>query len=215
MFLIFFAQIIFRFALSLFKYKEEEFLKLQDSTTLFKYLRYFTRTILDSRYRNMLLALDWLDIRDQMFIRNLCFSPPGSWWILRSWTWTHFPWGRSRTGGPSIWRKSVLSWLSWRQSDRRFSGRERPVKTGGASSATTKRITENSGRNSGEIVATEPNGSHKGIFFGTSSCQTANIGVKSHQKAKTVQPYGLSFIIPAIFYRFYLLYACIQIPLRI
>lgn len=47
------AQIIFRFALSLFKYKEEEFLKLQDSTTLFKYLRYFTRTILDSRYRNV------------------------------------------------------------------------------------------------------------------------------------------------------------------
>uniref|UniRef100_A0A674NQF6 TBC1 domain family member 2B n=1 Tax=Takifugu rubripes TaxID=31033 RepID=A0A674NQF6_TAKRU len=42
-------KIIFRFALSLFKYKEEEFLKLQDSTTLFKYLRYFTRTILDSR----------------------------------------------------------------------------------------------------------------------------------------------------------------------
>uniref|UniRef100_H3CSK7 TBC1 domain family member 2B n=1 Tax=Tetraodon nigroviridis TaxID=99883 RepID=H3CSK7_TETNG len=31
------------------KYKEEEFLKLQDSTALFKYLRYFTRTILDSR----------------------------------------------------------------------------------------------------------------------------------------------------------------------
>lgn len=54
------AQIIFRFALSLFKYKEEEFLKLQDSTTLFKYLRYFTRTILDSRYRNMpvLFAVD-------------------------------------------------------------------------------------------------------------------------------------------------------------
>lgn len=49
----FFAQIIFRFALSLFKYKEEEFLKLQDSTALFKYLRYFTRTILDSRYTNM------------------------------------------------------------------------------------------------------------------------------------------------------------------
>ncbi|XP_019731476.1 TBC1 domain family member 2B isoform X1 [Hippocampus comes] len=42
-------KIIFRFALALFKYKEEEFLKLQDSTTIFKYLRYFTRTILDSR----------------------------------------------------------------------------------------------------------------------------------------------------------------------
>ncbi|KAM3869818.1 TBC1 domain family member 2B [Diretmus argenteus] len=42
-------KIMFRFALALFKYKEEEFLKLQDSTTIFKYLRYFTRTILDSR----------------------------------------------------------------------------------------------------------------------------------------------------------------------
>ncbi|XP_041853450.1 TBC1 domain family member 2B isoform X2 [Melanotaenia boesemani] len=42
-------KIIFRFALALFKYKEDEFLKLQDSTAIFKYLRYFTRTILDSR----------------------------------------------------------------------------------------------------------------------------------------------------------------------
>ncbi|XP_029289389.1 TBC1 domain family member 2B isoform X2 [Cottoperca gobio] len=42
-------KIIFRFALALFKYKEEEFLKLEDSTAIFKYLRYFTRTILDSR----------------------------------------------------------------------------------------------------------------------------------------------------------------------
>ncbi|XP_034390318.1 TBC1 domain family member 2B [Cyclopterus lumpus] len=42
-------KIIFRFALALFKYKEEEFLKLQDSTTIFKYLRHFTHTILDSR----------------------------------------------------------------------------------------------------------------------------------------------------------------------
>ncbi|XP_077567148.1 TBC1 domain family member 2B [Stigmatopora nigra] len=42
-------KIVFRFALALFKYKEEEFLKLEDSTAIFKYLRYFTRTILDSR----------------------------------------------------------------------------------------------------------------------------------------------------------------------
>ncbi|KAM8860773.1 TBC1 domain family member 2B [Synchiropus picturatus] len=42
-------KIIFRFALALFKYKEEEFLKLQDSTAIFKYLRCFTRTIIDSR----------------------------------------------------------------------------------------------------------------------------------------------------------------------
>uniref|UniRef100_A0A1A8JAF8 TBC1 domain family, member 2B n=2 Tax=Nothobranchius kuhntae TaxID=321403 RepID=A0A1A8JAF8_NOTKU len=42
-------KIMFRFALALFKYKEEDFLKLQDSTAIFKYLRCFTRTILDSR----------------------------------------------------------------------------------------------------------------------------------------------------------------------
>ncbi|KAF5902540.1 TBC1 domain family member 2B [Clarias magur] len=42
-------KIIFRFALALFKCKEEEFLKLQDTMAIFKYLRYFTRTILDAR----------------------------------------------------------------------------------------------------------------------------------------------------------------------
>lgn len=46
---LFSLQIIFRVALAVFKYKEEEFLKLQDSMAIFKYLRYFTRTILDSR----------------------------------------------------------------------------------------------------------------------------------------------------------------------
>lgn len=45
-----FYQVIFRFALALFKYKEEEILKLQDSMSIFKYLRYFTRTILDARW---------------------------------------------------------------------------------------------------------------------------------------------------------------------
>ncbi|XP_069480509.1 TBC1 domain family member 2B isoform X2 [Ambystoma mexicanum] len=43
------SKVIFRFALALFKYKEEEILKLQDSMSIFKYLRYFTRTILDAR----------------------------------------------------------------------------------------------------------------------------------------------------------------------
>ncbi|XP_044923263.1 TBC1 domain family member 2B isoform X2 [Mustela putorius furo] len=42
-------KVIFRFALALFKYKEEEILKLQDPMSMFKYLRYFTRTILDAR----------------------------------------------------------------------------------------------------------------------------------------------------------------------
>ncbi|XP_026565421.1 TBC1 domain family member 2B isoform X1 [Pseudonaja textilis] len=42
-------KVIFRFALALFKYREEEILKLQDSTSIFKYLRSFTRTVLDAR----------------------------------------------------------------------------------------------------------------------------------------------------------------------
>ncbi|XP_054858212.1 TBC1 domain family member 2B [Eublepharis macularius] len=42
-------KVIFRFALALFKFKEEEILKLQDSMSIFKYLRYFTRTILNAR----------------------------------------------------------------------------------------------------------------------------------------------------------------------
>ncbi|XP_008054450.1 TBC1 domain family member 2B isoform X2 [Carlito syrichta] len=42
-------KVIFRFALALFKYKEEEILKLQDSMSTFKFLRSFTRTVLDAR----------------------------------------------------------------------------------------------------------------------------------------------------------------------
>uniref|UniRef100_H9GM74 Rab-GAP TBC domain-containing protein n=2 Tax=Anolis carolinensis TaxID=28377 RepID=H9GM74_ANOCA len=42
-------KVIFRYALALFKYKEEEILKLQDSMSIFKYLRYFTHTVLDAR----------------------------------------------------------------------------------------------------------------------------------------------------------------------
>ncbi|XP_051975603.1 TBC1 domain family member 2B isoform X1 [Xyrauchen texanus] len=52
-------KIMFRFALSLFKYKEEEFLKLQDPMSIFKYLRYFTRTILDAR---KLMSIAFVDM---------------------------------------------------------------------------------------------------------------------------------------------------------
>uniref|UniRef100_A0A673NQA1 Death-associated protein kinase 2-like n=1 Tax=Sinocyclocheilus rhinocerous TaxID=307959 RepID=A0A673NQA1_9TELE len=52
-------KIIFRFALALFKYKEEEFLKLQDPMTIFKYLRYFTHTILDAR---KLMSMAFVDM---------------------------------------------------------------------------------------------------------------------------------------------------------
>ncbi|KAM4747929.1 TBC1 domain family member 2B [Rhinophrynus dorsalis] len=52
------SKIIFRFALGLFKYKEEEILKLQDSMSIFKYLRYFSRTILDARKLSNIAFLD-------------------------------------------------------------------------------------------------------------------------------------------------------------
>ncbi|XP_059496098.1 TBC1 domain family member 2B isoform X2 [Stegostoma tigrinum] len=42
-------KVIFRYALAVFKFKEDEFLKLQDNMSIFKYLRYFTHTILDAR----------------------------------------------------------------------------------------------------------------------------------------------------------------------
>ncbi|XP_063782621.1 TBC1 domain family member 2B-like [Pseudophryne corroboree] len=52
------SKVIFRFALGLFKYKEEEILKLQDSMSIFKYLRYFSRTILDARKLGNMAFLD-------------------------------------------------------------------------------------------------------------------------------------------------------------
>uniref|UniRef100_A0A4W3HFD3 TBC1 domain family member 2B n=1 Tax=Callorhinchus milii TaxID=7868 RepID=A0A4W3HFD3_CALMI len=42
-------KVIFRYALAVFRFREEELLKLQDQMSIFKYLRYFTRTILDAR----------------------------------------------------------------------------------------------------------------------------------------------------------------------
>ncbi|KAM4677181.1 TBC1 domain family member 2B isoform 2-T2 [Discoglossus pictus] len=52
------SKVIFRFALGLFKYKEEEILKLQDSMCIFKYLRSFTRTILDARKLSNMAFVD-------------------------------------------------------------------------------------------------------------------------------------------------------------
>ncbi|XP_072003838.1 TBC1 domain family member 2B isoform X2 [Engystomops pustulosus] len=52
------SKVIFRFALGLFKYKEEEILKLRDSTAIFKYLRYFSRTILDARKLSTVAFVD-------------------------------------------------------------------------------------------------------------------------------------------------------------
>lgn len=42
-------QVIFRYALALFKYKEDDFLKIHDSVEIYHYLRFFTKTVCDSR----------------------------------------------------------------------------------------------------------------------------------------------------------------------
>ncbi|KAM9375974.1 TBC1 domain family member 2A [Pholidichthys leucotaenia] len=43
------TKVIFRYTLALFKYKEDEILKLNESVEIYRYLRFFTKTITDSR----------------------------------------------------------------------------------------------------------------------------------------------------------------------
>ncbi|XP_035281400.1 TBC1 domain family member 2A [Anguilla anguilla] len=43
------TKVIFRYALALFKYKEEDILKIRDNVEIYQYLRFFTKTISDSR----------------------------------------------------------------------------------------------------------------------------------------------------------------------
>ncbi|XP_028816905.1 TBC1 domain family member 2A isoform X2 [Denticeps clupeoides] len=43
------TKVIFRYALALFKYKEEDILKIHDTVEIYHYLRFFTKTITDSR----------------------------------------------------------------------------------------------------------------------------------------------------------------------
>ncbi|KAG5848777.1 hypothetical protein ANANG_G00103020 [Anguilla anguilla] len=62
-------KVIFRLALALFKYSEEDFLKLDDSTSIFKYLRCFSHNILDSR-KLMALAFQGLNPFPLRLIRN-------------------------------------------------------------------------------------------------------------------------------------------------
>jgi len=42
-------QVIFRYALAIFKYNEEEILRIHDSVEIYQYLRFFTRMIMDGR----------------------------------------------------------------------------------------------------------------------------------------------------------------------
>nr|XP_044635087.1 TBC1 domain family member 2A isoform X3 [Equus asinus] len=43
------TKVVFRYALAIFKYNEEEILRLQDGLEIYQYLRFFTKTICDSR----------------------------------------------------------------------------------------------------------------------------------------------------------------------
>ncbi|XP_041800257.1 TBC1 domain family member 2A [Chelmon rostratus] len=43
------TKVIFRYALALFKYKEDDILKIHDGVEIYQYLRFFTKTISDSR----------------------------------------------------------------------------------------------------------------------------------------------------------------------
>ncbi|XP_065814886.1 TBC1 domain family member 2A [Labrus bergylta] len=43
------TKVIFRYALAIFKYKEDDILKICDSVEIYQYLRFFTKTISDSR----------------------------------------------------------------------------------------------------------------------------------------------------------------------
>ncbi|XP_008419179.1 TBC1 domain family member 2A isoform X1 [Poecilia reticulata] len=43
------SKVIFRYALALFKYKEDDLLKIHDSVEIYQYLRFFTKTVTDSR----------------------------------------------------------------------------------------------------------------------------------------------------------------------
>lgn len=40
---------IFRYALALFKYKEEDILNIHDNVEIYQYLRFFAKTISDGR----------------------------------------------------------------------------------------------------------------------------------------------------------------------
>ncbi|KAJ8371678.1 hypothetical protein AAFF_G00303540 [Aldrovandia affinis] len=43
------TKVLFRYALALFKYREEDILKIRDKVEMYQYLRFFTKTITDSR----------------------------------------------------------------------------------------------------------------------------------------------------------------------
>ncbi|XP_032979544.1 TBC1 domain family member 2A isoform X1 [Rhinolophus ferrumequinum] len=75
------TKVVFRYALAIFKYNEEEILRLRDSLEIYQYLRFFTKTICNSRCGS-------------------CGQPTGSGWRLSCGSWS--------SSRPSTWRPGHL-----------------------------------------------------------------------------------------------------------
>ncbi|XP_042685505.1 TBC1 domain family member 2A isoform X6 [Centrocercus urophasianus] len=63
------TKVIFRYALAIFKYNEEEILRIHDSVEIYQYLRFFTRMIVDGR-KLMNIAFDDLNPFPMKLLRN-------------------------------------------------------------------------------------------------------------------------------------------------
>ncbi|XP_064032808.1 TBC1 domain family member 2A isoform X2 [Pogoniulus pusillus] len=63
------SQVIFRYALAIFKYNEEEILRIHDSVEIYQYLRFFTRMITDGR-KLMNIAFNDLNPFPMKALRN-------------------------------------------------------------------------------------------------------------------------------------------------
>ncbi|KAM5192147.1 TBC1 domain family member 2A [Mantella aurantiaca] len=63
------TKVIFRYALAIFKYNEEEILKLNDETDIYQYLSFFTKTICDGR-KLMNIAFNEMNPFPMKHIRN-------------------------------------------------------------------------------------------------------------------------------------------------
>nr|XP_009924793.1 PREDICTED: TBC1 domain family member 2A isoform X2 [Haliaeetus albicilla] len=63
------TKVIFRYALAIFKYNEEEILRIHDSVEIYQYLRFFTRMIMDGR-KLMNIAFNDLNPFPMKVLRN-------------------------------------------------------------------------------------------------------------------------------------------------
>uniref|UniRef100_A0A663N8A9 TBC1 domain family member 2 n=1 Tax=Athene cunicularia TaxID=194338 RepID=A0A663N8A9_ATHCN len=63
------TKVIFRYALAIFKYNEEEILRIHDSVEVYQYLRFFTRMIMDGR-KLMNIAFNDLNPFPMKLLRN-------------------------------------------------------------------------------------------------------------------------------------------------